>query len=244
MKKFSKLVEKILRADEPIVDGFKYEIISVNESEDFMNTLEFTFNVILPEPNQSYLYEKFKLDINNIINRIFDILGGNLNVRYQFLVDMKEPLDIYIKPSSVYKIIETVENKFQSVEHKLQDGRIVELELSVKPKKEDFYSALQDDSIDFSFNIDVKNIKINGEKFIPNEKDIKSLNHWIYEILNEMDSFRVRMEDDIYDIINPEMQINSYDIFIQCIYNISSVCGFDGKFEWGEKKWKFPTEIS
>jgi len=244
MKNYPQLFYKLLKSEDHIIDGFKYEIISVEKDKDFLETIEFVFNVVLPDPKQSYVYSKFKMDIENIIDRLFVLLNDSFHIRYKFLVDMKEPLDVYIRPSTVLEIIELVENRYKGVGFQLRDGRSVELKISVSPSRKKFYGADADDSIDFFFDITVYEIKVDGKKYNPQENDIESLGSWIQDAISDSDTFRSKMEDDIYDIINPEMQINSYDIFITCFHNIQSVCGFKGEFKWGRSEWKFPTEIA
>ena len=243
MKNYPQLFYKLLKSEEHIIDGFKYELISVEKDKEFLETIEFVFNVVLPDPKQSYVYSKFKMDIENIIDRLFVIVGDSFHVRYKFLVDMKEPREVYIRPSTVVKIIELAQNQFNRVNFILKDKRKLELEISLRPSKKKFYGA-DEDTIDFAFDLIVDEMKVDEKKYNPKQEDIDSLKAWLHDSISDSDTFRSKMEDDIYGILNPEMQINSYEIFIACFYNIKSICGFESSTLRSGRDWKFPTEIS
>lgn len=226
MKSFSNLVEKLLKSEEYIIDGFKYEIINVEESKDFEGALEFTFNVTLPDPESSYCLTKFNMDIEDkILERLFSILNKQFSVRYQVLVDMKEPKEVYIRPKTVLKIIDTIKEKYSRATLIRKDTKL-ELEIDINPGKGiPFYNSELSDEIEFNFSLDITRILKNGVEINPTDEQIEPFRQWFHDALSDDDNYRIQMENDVYFIINPEMKIMDVEIFISCYLAIKEIDG-------------------
>lgn len=110
-QQFNKLIEKLLKFKTFEVHGIKYDFDKVTIDEDFSDTAFINVNVILPNPEQSYIVNHFEVDIHEIIKRISDYLGKNFSYRLNLNINTVNPnksLQFYISPDLENKIMEEI----------------------------------------------------------------------------------------------------------------------------------------
>jgi hypothetical protein len=110
-----RFLKKYFQSDVFEKDGFIFEFIRVEIEENFMGAYKLLVNVVLPNPNQSYIVTVFEEMVTEIIKGAFDFLGTPFSYSITITVDGKELFSdtyMFIKEDSLVTILENCNKKF------------------------------------------------------------------------------------------------------------------------------------
>ncbi len=159
MANSAKILKKFIEGQTFKANGFVYNFLNVSELSDMVNSVELLVDVILPNPNQSYVNARFSADIQGFLIDFHNYLGVSLNYNLHTLVDGKEGEDAYVSFEKLEKIYNSVNKKFKTLEFGLKKGVVsCDIELSPPDYKIDNKSYRDaGDQLDFHFWVDITN---------------------------------------------------------------------------------------
>jgi len=243
----SDIIVKTLKNSSFKEDGFIYNFYDANyeikgKIKPYHNATgyyNFFVNVILPQKNQSYSIVKFEYDVNDYIGRFSKYFGQSISYKLHFLVDNKDPELVYINPESLSEIVDAAEQSIKK--GKLEFVNDSELTFNIdilQPKKRGF-TEFSDYSISFFFPLNISNVYYDGEKIDISKFDkekIENFTGYLNDLLIEDDGSRGRMENIIYDILEPQLKLRNCDQFVQANTYVVQLYGKDVKPSWGNFK--------
>jgi hypothetical protein len=239
MDKLVKIVRKYLTSQPHFEDGFEYQFVSVELDEVIVNCV---VNVILPKKGQSFLVEKFSHDIQNIMLFVSQMIGEKIQYNVKILVDGKpEPNDgLYISPKDLNEIIRRINENIKYVMVSNSDEKNkVGANISFRfPKIGRFYLLDSYQYIDIFFEYNLQNIKVNNEPVELNLRKIDNFADTFNEELQYSDSFKDKLINIMYNILEPTLKNEDLEIYINPQYWIGSVEGIEtsgdgSKIEYG-----------
>jgi hypothetical protein len=238
MERIFKIVKKFLLSQPYVIDGFEYQFISV-ELDDVI--IDFTVNVILPKKGQSFLVEKFNHDIENIMENISKYVGESVVYMQHILIEGKPVPDsgIYINPEDSVEIIRRINENIKYVMVSNSNEKInVGANISFSPtKRGEFYSLDSYQYIDIYLDYKLQNIKVNDEPAEVNLRKIDVFADVFNQKLQDEDSFKDKLTEILYQILEPSLKNEDMEIYINPQYWITSVEGIetDGD-DWTNKR--------
>jgi len=225
-----RFLKKYFQSDVFEKDGFIFEFIRVEIEENFMGAYKLLVNVVLPNPNQSYIVTVFEEMVTEIIKGAFDFLGTPFSYSITITVDGKELFSdtyMFIKEDSLVTILENCNKKFGRI------GIVVDLGQGEKSLTFDCkfgwektpYEILQE-NCEFNFKMHLSNFELDYQNVIPNPEKINIVAGTLRTILVERDWFTPVIEDMIYAEIIPDTRIDKTDdIYAVAVLNIDSMNG-------------------
>lgn len=230
--KIIKFLKEYLQSSTHEIDGFVYQFQNVKLDNDFMSTIKFVVNVILPNPNQSYVVSVFDEKIQKIVFDAFDFIGERYSYSFEIKVDGKDLNSsnyVRIKKSSLENIVKEINQKYAriGISFAINDEYEKELEMSCKFFfNQNFPYEFIDPNVNFNMNLYLSDFTINGKTVIPNPEKRNIVAGTLYDILMDRDWFTPSIEEIIYREIEPDVRIVNSDIYFQLSIQVKKLDGF------------------
>jgi hypothetical protein len=227
-------------------DGFEYQFISVEPDEDW--AIKFTVNVLLPKKGQSFVVEKFSSDIAGIIENISKYIGQGISYTEYVLVEGKPIPEsgVYINPEDCDEIMSSINENVKQVtlsnDRDVSDVR-VKISFSRNKERNKFYTMDAHQYIDFFLKYDISRIEYNGTPVRINQKMFDEFGEVFNEKLVYSDSFRDRLLDIIYRVLEPSIKIKDLDVYINTHYWINKIDGMEVLVDGNSTKYNFIPEM-
>jgi hypothetical protein len=224
--KYFKVIKKYLSSQIFVEDGFKYVFNDIHEKD---GAVFMTVDVILPNPNQSWVESKFSFDIQNILHALQGFIGEGFSVSIKTTLNGKDVEDYgycYVSPEKQFEILESLNSQISKVTLIQKMGK-TEFNVSWKRNKNRNYS-LDDSYFGFYFYLDLYDLNFNGKSVKPNMDMIDDLAGTLGENLLDTDSFREKAENIIYTVLEPEIRIRDVDdCYIQLYTYVNKIDGIE-----------------
>lgn len=233
----SKVIRKYLTSQEFEVDGFVYQFIEVNITDSPL-TVNVVVNVKLPNPKQSWIFDKFSDDVENIISNLAQYLSIKLSASIQILVNGKDAKNFkyaFISREKRKEILEALNSKIKKVTFRRRGGGggiIPESKLEFDAhfvQYEDRNYEMNDTTLDFYFGVEVSNFILNGNPVKANISTLDILSGYLTEKLHDDDIVRTNVEDIIYELLEPEVQIRNSDVYYGVLFHCGKIDGMDAE---------------
>lgn len=228
MGNIAKIAKKFLMSQPFYNDGFEYQFISVED--DLYDAIKFTVNVLLPKKGQSFVVEKFSYDIADIIENMSKFIGQGVSYSEKILVEGKKSPDIYINTEDCDEIIRALnENvKYVAVSNDRDISSVrANISFSRNKEREKFYSLDAHQYIDIFLKYNISNFEYNDVPVNVNLKTIDEFAEVFNEKLQNSDSFRDKLEDIIYRVLEPSFHIEFLEVYYNAQYWIDKVEGIE-----------------
>lgn len=233
MHKDLKLIRRVLMNQPFNHDGYEYHFISIDPDEKGWS-YDIIVNVVLPQKGQSYAVPVFSGHIHAILSNIWNYIGTSFSYSEKILVDGKPPIynGVFINKEKQREVLSTTRRRFSEVSIKTELGQL-RYDVLWRPF-ENFYS-LEDVYIDFNFNIEISNLKLNNQSVTPNLEIADEIAGAILNLMYDSDLIREGVNDVIYNVMADEIDITSIDdLYYQVLYYITKIDGFQVKRGWGD----------
>ncbi len=224
--------KKILAGKSIVVGTYKYNFIDVVEWEGFVDAPGFEINVTTDNPFQSYCRQKMVDDIQQIILDKIRLIG--LDNKISFGLDLKfngmEPVSVFVSPEDREKLIFLLNKKLKFFEYRNKENQKVVFEIEFFAA-ENFVNNERDDEINFYFDLSLRRFEIDGQPIPVIEKYGDKLNDFASMIQQEIslndsgDTFRIEIENTIYDVVEPSIQLFSSEIYYTANYFVEKING-------------------
>lgn len=181
----------------------------------------------------SYLKEKIISDIHDIINSGNKYIGGEkLSISIDVTQDGFDLLPCYVSPKNIEKI-----------QKEINRNSIVDIGTGDRDKNftanyRAYFGGRRywdsDNGITFGFNLDLFDFRLN-DKPVNFKKgiDLSEAASNITEILYDGD-FASDLSEIVYPIVEPELKLRNYDIYIDSVFDIAKMNGIDiNQNKWG-----------
>ena len=181
----------------------------------------------------SYLKEKIISDIHDIINSGNKYIGGEkLSISIDVTQDGFDLLPCYVSPKNIEKI-----------QKEINRNSIVDIGTGDRDKNftanyRAYFGGRRywdsDNGITFGFNLDLFDFRLN-DKPVNFKKgiDLGEAASNITEILYDGD-FASDLSEIVYPIVEPELKLRNYDIYIDSVFDIAKMNGIDiNQNKWG-----------
>lgn len=232
--------KKIIVGKSIMVGTYQYNFLDVVPYEEgFEDTPAFSVNVTTKNPFQSYCKQKMLDDIQQIIFDKIRLIG--LDNKLSFGLDLEfngmEPLSVFVSQEDREKLIFQLNKKLKFFKYKNQKKQEVVFEVEFSAA-ENFVNAERTDEIYFSFDLSLRRFEIDGQSVPVVEKYGDKLNDFASMIQQEItlndsgDAFRVEIENIIYDVIEPSMQLTSTEMYYVANFFVTKINGIsiEGKY--------------
>jgi len=210
--------------------GFVFEFVQVDIEKDFDAAFRFLVNVVLPNPNQSFIVEVFDDMVQNIIRGAYDFLGEVFSYSLTITIDGKELFPetyAYVRPESLDKILQENNANFSQIGISVNFGEgdipmTMDCELSWRRIPYDGH----DDNLNVYFNLHLSNFTLGGKEVVPNPEKLDIVAGTLHSILADRDWFTPVIEESIYEECSEEMGLNLVeDVYVQVFFRINQLNG-------------------
>ena len=226
-----KLIKNMLMEEPFNVDGYLYDFMSVELNEKGW-AYDIIVNVVLPEKGQSYATPVFSTHIHQILSNIWKYVGTSFSYSEKILVDGKEPVNrgVFISTKKQREVLFSMRKEIENAKVWTAIGWLT-FDVNWRPMKE-FYK-LDDVYIDFNFDIQIYNFKIDGGYVKPNLEIADDVAGAILNVMYDSDGLRDEINNTIYDAMADEIDImNIDDLYYQGRFFISKIDGFEVTGGW------------
>ena len=233
MSDIVKIAKKFLMSEPFYENGFEYQFISVEpEGGIDRNNIQFTVNVILPKKGQSFVVEKFSYDIQGIIETMSKFVGHAVSYYENILVEGKPTPEygLYINDEDCNEILRALNENVKHVQvSNDRDVSSVRANISFYRNKErnKFYLMDNHQYIDIFLKYDISNFEYNDVPVNVNLKTIDEFAEVFNEKLQNSDSFRDKLQDIIYRVLEPSFHIEFLEVYYNAQYWIDKVEGIE-----------------
>ena len=229
MTSTEKILKKILLSEPFYNDGFEYQFIKVDISDNDSSHEEYNIivNVILPKKGQSYAVENFKNQIARILTNLYRYVNSVFSWKEKILVDGKEPVKggVFISEEKQEEVLNAMREQVKKITINTSIGL---LSYNVYWKPDYKFYKLDDNYVDFYFLIRISNFNLNGKSVIPNLDMIDDIAKIINDMMYDSDSAKDKIDDVIYRTINNEINyIQIDDLFFQGMFLITHIDGIE-----------------
>ena len=243
----SNIIVKSLKNSSFENDGFIYKFDDVNfqskgKISPYHNATgyyNFFVNVVLPEKNQSYSITKFEYDVNNYIGRFSKYFGQSLSYKIYFTVNNEDPEGVYINSESLSEIVEAVEQSIKKGTIEFENDKKITFDIDILQSNDRSFTNFNSEYLNFYFPLNISNAYYDGKKIDVskfNKIKFEDFAGYLNELFIEDDVTRGRMENIIYDILEPQLKLRDCDQFIQANTYVTQLDGKDVKPSWGNFK--------
>ena len=216
-----KEIEKILKFSQSYFKsqnfeegGFVFEFVKIEIEPNFVDAIKLLVNVILPDPNQSYVIGVFNKMIQDIILNSFNFLGEHFSFSLEITVDGNEIFDetaVYIREKQLVKILEKVNIKFSEVGVSIdwgQGDKILNMKCLFAYQSPAYY---ENEGVTFNLKMGVSNLTLDSQpvKIKPNK--LNEFSYSLYSTLIDRDWFLSGIEDIMYSVIMYETKLDLVD---------------------------------
>ena len=225
-----KIAKKFLMSGPFYNDGFEYQFISVED--DLYDAIKFTVNVLLPKKGQSFVVEKFSYDIADIIENMSKFIGQGVSYSENIIVEGRTSPEegLYLNDEDCDEIIRALNENVKYVEvSNNKDVSSVRANISFSRNKErnKFYLMDSHHYIDIFLKYNISNFEYNDVPVNVNLKTIDEFAEVFNEKLQNSDRFRDKLQDIIYRVLEPSLQIEYLEVYYNAQYWIDKVEGIE-----------------
>jgi hypothetical protein len=225
-----KIAKKFLMSGPFYNDGFEYQFISVED--DLYDAIKFTVNVLLPKKGQSFVVEKFSYDIADIIENMSKFIGQGVSYSENIIVEGRTSPEegLYLNDEDCDEIIRALNENVKYVEvSNNKDVSSVRANISFSRNKErkKFYLMDSHQYIDIFLKYNISNFEYNDVPVNVNLKTIDEFAEVFNEKLQNSDRFRDKLQDIIYRVLEPSLQIEYLEVYYNAQYWIDKVEGIE-----------------
>jgi len=230
MSDIVKIAKKFLMSEPFYEDGFEYQFISVED--DLYDAIKFTVNVLLPKKGQSFVVEKFSYDIADIIENMSKFIGQDVSYSENIIVEGRTSPEegLYLNDEDCDEIIRALNENVKYVEvSNNKDVSSVRANISFSRNKErnKFYLMDSHQYIDIFLKYNISNFEYNDVPVNVNLKTIDEFAEVFNEKLQNSDRFRDKLQDIIYRVLEPSLQIEYLEVYYNAQYWIDKVEGIE-----------------
>jgi hypothetical protein len=230
MSDIVKIAKKFLMSEPFYEDGFEYQFISVED--DLYDAIKFTVNVLLPKKGQSFVVEKFSYDIADIIENMSKFIGQGVSYSENIIVEGRTSPEegLYLNDEDCDEIIRALNENVKYVEvSNNKDVSSVRANISFSRNKErnKFYLMDSHQYIDIFLKYNISNFEYNDVPVNVNLKTIDEFAEVFNEKLQNSDRFRDKLQDIIYRVLEPSLQIEYLEVYYNAQYWIDKVEGIE-----------------
>lgn len=230
MSDIVKIAKKFLMSEPFYEDGFEYQFISVED--DLYDAIKFTVNVLLPKKGQSFVVEKFSYDIADIIENMSKFIGQGVSYSENIIVEGRTSPEegLYLNDEDCDEIIRALNENVKYVEvSNNKDVSSVRANISFSRNKErnKFYLMDSHHYIDIFLKYNISNFEYNDVPVNVNLKTIDEFAEVFNEKLQNSDRFRDKLQDIIYRVLEPSLQIEYLEVYYNAQYWIDKVEGIE-----------------
>ena len=225
-----KIAKKFLMSGPFYNDGFEYQFISVED--DLYDAIKFTVNVLLPKKGQSFVVEKFSYDIADIIENMSKFIGQGVSYSENIIVEGRTSPEegLYLNDEDCDEIIRALNENVKYVEvSNNKDVSSVRANISFSRNKErnKFYLMDSHHYIDIFLKYNISNFEYNDVPVNVTLKTIDEFAEVFNEKLQNSDRFRDKLQDIIYRVLEPSLQIEYLEVYYNAKYWIDKVEGIE-----------------
>lgn len=225
-----KFLQKYFQSDVFEKDGIIFEFVQVDVEKNFMEAYKFLVNVVLPNPNQSYIVTVFEQMITEIIKGAYSFLGNPFSYSITITVNGKELFPetyMFIREDSMKSILEKCNQKFERIGIVVDFGQGEKsLTFDCKFHWRNIPYEVLGENCEFNLKMDLSDFELDHKKVIPNPEKINIVAGTLRTILVERDWFTPTIEDMIYEEIIPDTKIDKTDdIYAVAVLNIKRING-------------------
>ena len=230
MGNIAKIAKKFLMSQPFYNDGFEYQFVSVED--DLYDSIKFTVNVLLPKKGQSFVVEKFSYDIADIIENMSKFIGQGVSYSENIIVEGRTSPEegLYLNDEDCDEIIRALNENVKYVEvSNDKDTSSVRANISFSRNKErkKFYLMDAHQYIDIFLKYNISNFEYNDVPVNVNLKTIDEFAEVFNEKLQNSDRFRDKLQDIIYRVLEPSLQIEYLEVYYNAQYWIDKVEGIE-----------------
>ena len=232
MSNIRKIIQKMLLKEPFYEGGFEYQFIKVTPDSKNLG-YDILVNVVLPEKGQSYAISVFSGHIHDILSNMWKYIGSSFSYSEKLLVDGEEPVNkgVFISSEKQREVLFTMRKEIKEVTLKTAIGPLT-FDVYWKPMEE-FYH-LDDEYIDFNFNIEISHFMLDSHYAVPNLKIADDVAGAILNVMYDTDYLRDEINNVIYDVMSNEIDITSIDdLYYQARFFIIKIDGFEINQKWG-----------
>ena len=232
MSNIRKIIQKMLLKEPFYEGGFEYQFIKVTPDSKNLG-YDILVNVVLPEKGQSYAISVFSGHIHDILSNMWKYIGSSFSYSEKLLVDGEEPVNkgVFISSEKQREVLFTMRKEIKEVTLKTAIGPLT-FDVYWKPMEE-FYH-LDDEYIDFNFNIEISHFMLDSHYAVPNLKIADDVAGAILNVMYDSDLLRDKINNVIYDVMGDEIDITSIDdLYYQARFFIIKIDGFEINQKWG-----------
>ena len=232
MSNIRKIIQKMLLKEPFYEGGFEYQFIKVTPDSKNLG-YDILVNVVLPEKGQSYATPVFSGHIHDILSNMWKYIGSSFSYSEKILVDGEEPVNkgVFISSEKQREVLFTMRKEIKEVTLKTAIGPLT-FDVYWKPMEE-FYH-LDDEYIDFNFNIEISHFMLDSHYAVPNLKIADDVAGAILNVMYDTDYLRDEINNVIYDVMSNEIDITSIDdLYYQARFFIIKIDGFEINQKWG-----------
>lgn len=246
MSNIAKIAKKFLMSQPFHEDGFEYQFISVEPDEDW--AIKFTVNVLLPKKGQSFVVEKFSYDIQNILENVFNYIGGSISYTENILVEGKPipEFGVYVNLEDCNEIINSLNQNIKSVvlsnDKDVSDVR-ANISFFRNQERNQFYLMDAHQYIDFFLKYNISKIEYNNTPVYISEKMFQDFGEVFNEKLQNSNTFRDEIQDIIYRVLEPSIKISDIEVYINAQYWIDKIDGMEALSNGNSRKYDFEPEM-
>jgi effector-binding domain-containing protein len=228
MTNLYKIAKKVLMSQSFFEDGYEYQFVKVELDEDGF-AFNITVNVILPKKGQSYATAVFSGGIHKILDNIWGYIGSSFSYSEHILVDGKEPINngVYISPEKQNQLLFQLRKQIKRAEIITNNKNVLSFDVQWIRDDKEFYKY-NDVYVNLYFFIDLSNFKFDGKRVIPNLKIGDEIAGIISDNLYDDDSFKSRVDNIIYSVMNDEMDLrNIDDMYLEGLWHVRKLDGME-----------------
>ena len=220
-----KFAQKFLTTQPFFVDGFEYQFISVEPYEDW--AIEITVNVLLPKKGQSYVVEKFSYDIYHILEDMNQYYGSGISYQEVILVEGQLPKrKAYINEEDQNEIIDSLNGNLSNFSiftmgSDYDDFR-VRGSMDWEKTGGKFYEV-NGSEIEVYFYFNVSDIIVNNGELSINPSQMDEFTSTLNDRLQDNDQFRDKVQDIIYRVLEPSVQIEYLEVYFNANYYLNKI---------------------
>ena len=241
--------KKIIVGKPIIVGTYQYNFLDVVPYEEGLeDTPAFIVNVTTKNPFQSYCKQKMLDDIQQIISDKIRLIG--LDNKLSFGLDLEfngmEPLSVFVSQEDREKLIFQLNKKLKFFKYKNQKKQEVVFEVEFSAS-ENFVNVERSDEIYFSFDLNLRRFEVDGQPIPVIQKYGNRFNDFAtmiqQEICSNDDTFRVEIENIIYVVIEPSMQLTSTEMYYVANFFVRKINGVEVEQKFGVDPADYPEFI-
>lgn len=212
--------KKILAGKTFAVGKYHYKFLNVVPYEkDDEETPAFVVNVETKNPFQSYCKQKMVGDVQEIIIDKSRLIGleKSLSFGLDLTFNGREPSSIFVSQEDREKLIFRLNEALKFYKYRNNQKQLVVFEVEFSAS-ENFVNVEGGDELLFGFDLNLRRFEIDGQPIAVIQKYGDKLGDFVSMIqqeicLSDNDTFRTEIENIIYTVLEPEIQLGSTEMY-------------------------------